>query len=160
MKDIVVPLIRRFVPAKPQLGQWEFIHPEPGGAVQGWRALEESYRVLVLADAGAGKTFEAKDRATKLRAEGANAFFIRIEAIDAAFEDGFEVGTAADFVDWLASDGEAYFFLDSVDEAQLGTPRALATASKVCAARNSSRIFCLRFSNAGSPPDAIEWRAS
>ena len=135
MKDIVVPLIRRFVPAKPQLGQWEFIHPEPGGAVQGWRALEESYRVLVLADAGAGKTFEAKDRATKLRAEGANAFFIRIEAIDAAFEDGFEVGTAADFVDWLASDGEAYFFLDSVDEAQLGTPRALEDAIRLFGAR-------------------------
>ena len=55
MKDIVVPLIRRFVPAKPHFGEWEFLHPEPGGAVQGWRALEEHYRVLVLADAGAGK---------------------------------------------------------------------------------------------------------
>ncbi|MES2493699.1 MAG: hypothetical protein V4579_10520 [Pseudomonadota bacterium] len=135
MTDIIVPLIRRFVPTKPQLGQGEFIHPEPCGAVQGWRALEESYRVLVLADAGAGKTFEAKDRATKLRAEGANAFFIRIEAIDAAFEDGFEVGTAADFVDWLANDGEAYFFLDSVDEAQLGTPRALEDAIRLFGAR-------------------------
>ena len=135
MKDIVVPLIRRFVPAKPHFGEWEFLHPEPGGAVQGWRALEEHYRVLVLADAGAGKTFEAKDRAVKLRADGANAFFIRIETIDAAFEDGFEVGTAADFADWLASDGEAFFFLDSVDEAQLGTPRALEDAIRLFGAR-------------------------
>lgn len=134
MTDLVVPLIRRFVPAK-ALGQWEFLHPEPGGTVQGWRALEEQYRVLVLADAGAGKTFEAKERAAKLRAEGANAFFIRIEAIDVAFEDGFEVGTAADFVAWLASDGEAYFFLDSVDEAQLGTPRALEDAIRLFGAR-------------------------
>lgn len=135
MKDIIVPLIRRFVPAKPQFGEWEFLHPEPGGAVQGWRALEEHYRVLVLADAGAGKTFEAKDRAVKLRADGANAFFIRIEAINAAFEDSFEVGTAAAFADWLAGDGEAYFFLDSVDEAQLGTPRALEDAIRLFGAR-------------------------
>lgn len=81
MKDIVVPLIRRFVPAKPHFGEWEFLHPEPGGTVQGWPTLEEHNRVLVLADAGAGKTFEAKDRASRLRAGGANAFFIRIEAI-------------------------------------------------------------------------------
>lgn len=135
MKDIVVPLIRRFVPAKPLLGDWEFLHPEPSGSVQGWRELEEHYRVLVLADPGAGKTFEAKDRATKLREKGAKAFFIRIEAINAAFEDAFEVGTAAEFAEWLASDGEAFFFLDSVDEAQLGTPRALEDAIRVFGAR-------------------------
>lgn len=135
MKDIVVPLIRRFVPAKPLLGDWEFLHPEPSGSVQGWRELEENFRVLVLADPGAGKTFEAKDRATKLREKGAKAFFIRIEAIDAAFEDAFEEGTAAEFTEWLASDGEAFFFLDSVDEAQLGTPRALEDAIRVFGAR-------------------------
>jgi hypothetical protein len=135
MKDIIVPLIRRFVPAKPLLGDWEFLHPEPSGSVQGWRELEAHYRVLVLADPGAGKTFEAKDRAAKLREKGAKAFFIRIEAIDTTFEDAFEVGTAAEFADWLAGDGEAFFFLDSVDEAQLGTPRALEDAIRVFGAR-------------------------
>lgn len=135
MKDIAVPLIRRFVPAKPLLGDWEFLHPEPSGSVQGWRELEEHYRVLVLADPGAGKTFEAKDRATKLREKGAKAFFIRIEAIDAAFEGAFEVGTTEEFDEWLASEGEAFFFLDSVDEAQLGTPRALEDAIRVFGAR-------------------------
>lgn len=135
MKDMIVPLIRRFIPAKLLLGDWEFLHPEPSGSVQRWRELEEHYRVLVLADPGAGKTFEAKDRATKLRAKGAKAFFIRIEAIDAAFEDAFEVGTAAEFTEWLASDDEAFFFLDSVDEAQLGTPRALEDAIRVFGAR-------------------------
>lgn len=135
MKDIVVPLIRRFVPTKPLLGDWEFLHPEPSGSVQGWRELEEHYRVLVLADPGAGKTFEAKDRATKLREKGAKAFFIRIEAIDAAFEGAFEVGTTEEFDEWLASEREAFFFLDSVDEAQLGTPRALEDAIRVFGAR-------------------------
>lgn len=135
MKNVIVPLIRRFVPAKPLLGDWEFLHPEPSGVVQGWRELEEHYRVLVLADPGAGKTFEAKDRAIKLRADGSKAFFIRIEALDAAFEDAFEVGTAGEFADWLTGEGEAYFFLDSVDEAQLGTPRALEDAIRVFGAR-------------------------
>lgn len=135
MKDIVVPLIRRFVPAQPLLGDWEFLHPEPSGKTQVWRDLEEHYRVLVLADPGAGKTFEAKDRATRLREKATKAFFIRIEAIDAAFEDGFEVGTAEEFDEWLASEGEAFFFLDSVDEAQLGTPRALEDAIRVFGAR-------------------------
>lgn len=135
MREIIVPLIRRFVPAKPLLGDWEFLHPEPSGSVQGWRELEDHYRVLVLADPGAGKTFEAKDRATKLRKKGAKAFFIRIEDIDAAFEGAFEVGTAAEFADWLAGEDEAFFYLDSVDEAQLGTPRALEDAIRVFGAR-------------------------
>jgi hypothetical protein len=135
MREIIVPLIRRFVPAKPMLGDWEFLHPEPNGKMQGWRELEEHYRVLVLADPGAGKTFEAIDRATKLRISGAKAFFIRIEAIYASFEGGFEVGTAQEFVDWLAGDDEAFFFLDSVDEAQLGTPRALEDAIRVFGGR-------------------------
>jgi hypothetical protein len=135
VKDVIVPLIRRFVPAKPQFGDWEFLHAEPGGSAQGWRELEGHYRVLVLAEPGAGKTFEARDRAARLRAGGAKAFFIRIEAIDAAFEDAFEVGTAEEFSEWLASDDEAFFFLDSVDEAQLGTPRALEDAVRLFGAR-------------------------
>jgi hypothetical protein len=135
VKDVIVPLIRRFVPAKPQFGDWEFLHSEPGGAAQGWRELEAHYRVLVLAEPGAGKTFEALDRARKLRDGGASAFFIRIEAVDGAFEQAFEVGTAEDFAAWLAGDGEAFFFLDSVDEAQLGTPRALEDAVRLFGAR-------------------------
>jgi hypothetical protein len=135
MKDVIVPLIRRFIPTRPMLGEWEFLHPEPSGSDQGWRDLEEHYRVLVLADPGAGKTFEAIEHTTKLRAKGVKAFFIRIEAISAAFEDGFEVGTAKEFTEWLSGDGEAHFFLDSVDEAQLGTPRALEEAIQIFGAR-------------------------
>ena len=33
-------------------------------------------------------------------------------------------GTASEFTVWLGSDEEAWFFLDSVDEAQRETPRA------------------------------------
>jgi hypothetical protein len=146
MRDIVVQLIRRFVPIIAPGGDWDFLASAPGGRPQRWHELEEAHRVLILADPGAGKTFEALDRARKLQVRGHRAFFIRIEAIDAAFEDAFEVGTREEFNAWLASNQEAWFFLDSVDEAQLETPRALEDAirtfgARVQPARERAHIF-------------------
>lgn len=146
MKEVVVQFIRRFVPTKPHLGDWEFLSPLPSGKAQGWHELENLHRVLILADPGAGKTFEALERARKIRERGTKAFFIRIEAIDEAFEEAFEVGTAAEFGEWLTSTDDAWFFLDSVDEAQLETPRALEDAIRVFGARihdarERARIF-------------------
>lgn len=135
MKDIVVQLIRRFVPTAAQLGEWEFLSSAASGKPVGWHDLEDFRRVLILADPGAGKTFEALDRAKKIRDRGAKSFFIRIEAINATFETAFEVGTATEFAEWLISNEEAWFFLDSVDEAQLETPRALEDAIRLFGAR-------------------------
>jgi hypothetical protein len=146
MKDIVVELIRRFVPASSFAGDWEFLNPKPGGKPLGWHDLQDARRVLILADPGAGKTFEALTRARKIGARGDKAFFIRIEAIGPKFENAFEVGTAAEFETWLTSNDEAWFFLDSVDEAQLETPRALEDAirlfgARIHEARERARIF-------------------
>ncbi len=135
MKDIVVQLIRRFIPTAAHLGEWEFLSPVASGKPVGWHEMEDSRRVLILADPGAGKTFEALDRARKIRDRGAKAFFIRIEAINATFETAFEVGTAAEFAEWLVSNEDAWLFLDSVDEAQLETPRALEDAIRLFGAR-------------------------
>ena len=131
MTDLAVQLIRRFVPASPHLGEWEFLSSVPGGKPQGWHEIEGLRRVLILADPGAGKTFEALARAQRIVERGDKAFFVRIEAIDADFENSFEVGTAADFSAWLSSDEQAWFFLDSIDEAQLETPRALENAIRL-----------------------------
>lgn len=135
MRDIVVQLIRRFVPITAPGGDWDFLATAPGGRPQRWHELEDARRVLILAEPGAGKTFEALDRARKLRNRGVKAFFIRIEAIDAAFEKSFEVGTSEEFSGWLSSSEDAWFFLDSVDEAQLETPRALEDAIRIFGAR-------------------------
>ena len=135
MKDIVVQLIRRFVPTTAQLGQWEFLSSAASGKPVRWNELEDSRLVLILADPGAGKTFEALDRAQKIRGRGAKAFFIRIEAINETFDSAFEVGTAAEFAEWLVSNEDAWFFLDSVDEAQMETPRALEDAIRLFGAR-------------------------
>lgn len=146
MRDIVVQLIRCFVPTTLRLGDWNFLSPISVGKPLRWHELEHLRRVLILADPGAGKTFEALDRARKIQARGSKAFFIRIEAIDAGFAAAFEVGTAEEFAAWLASNEEAWFFLDSVDEAQLETPRALEVAirlfgARIHDARERARIF-------------------
>jgi hypothetical protein len=133
MRDIVVTLIRRFVPVAS--GKWESFIRSVAGPVQRWPQLEALYRVLVLAEPGAGKTFEALARARALREKGKAAFFIRIERIGGDFANAFEVGTAEEFDTWCRSAGEAWFFLDSVDEAQLGTPRAFEDAVRVFGTR-------------------------
>lgn len=93
---------------------------------QRWHEIEEAYRVLMIAEPGAAQTFEAQARARRIKACSHHAVFIRIEKIDSNFDQAFEVGTAAQFADWFVSTDIAWFVIDTVDEAQLETPRALA----------------------------------
>lgn len=80
----------------------------PGpGRPQRWHEIGDEFRVLIIADPGAGKTFEAQTHACRIKERGRHAFFIRIEKIDATFDESFEVGTAAEFAAWLASPNEA-----------------------------------------------------
>jgi hypothetical protein len=51
-----------------------------------WENLEAEYRVVLLADAGAGKTYETLNRAKIAVEKGRNAFFIRIEDLSVNFE--------------------------------------------------------------------------
>jgi hypothetical protein len=134
MADKIVELIRRFTPMSSRSAEWDFLMPG-SGKPQRWHEIEDAYRVLVIADPGAGKTFEAQTRARRIKERGRHAFFIRIEKIDSNFDQAFEVGTAAEFAAWLASTDEAWFFLDSVDEAQLETPRALEDAVRIFGTR-------------------------
>lgn len=134
MTEKIVELIRRFKPMSSRSWEWDFLLSGPG-KLKRWHEIEEEYRVLVIADPGAGKTFEAKTRARKMRERGKKAFFIRIEKIDNSFDHAFEIGTAEEFAAWLGSTEEAWFFLDSVDEAQLETPRALEDAVRIFGAR-------------------------
>jgi hypothetical protein len=89
----------------------------------GWGEVLKNYRTVILSEAGSGKTEEIKATALKLKSEGKQAFFLRLENIPDDFDDAFEIGTAEEFKDWLASEDEAWLLLDSVDEARLGDPR-------------------------------------
>lgn len=95
---------------------------------ENWETLEKQYRCVVLAEAGAGKSVEMESRALHLQTIDKYAFFIRIEDIDQQFNESFEVGDKQSFEEWLKTHDEAWFFLDSVDEARLSNPRAFEKA--------------------------------
>ncbi|MBK0365223.1 hypothetical protein I3B23_12210, partial [Salmonella enterica] len=96
-----------------------------------WSQLEDEYRVVILASAGAGKTVEMRSRAEIIKQSGKLAFFIRIEDLNEPdFAWGLEVGSPEEFEAWLVSTEEAWFFLDSVDEARLVAPNAFEKAVK------------------------------
>ncbi|WP_299187625.1 hypothetical protein [uncultured Psychrobacter sp.] len=108
------------------------------GQSESWNSLLNELRCIVLAEAGAGKTLEFKERASLMNRKGEYAFFIRIEDIDRHFYDSFEVGDEEAFDSWLDSSKEAWFFLDSVDEALLASPRAFEKSIR-CFARTIKR---------------------
>ncbi|TOQ58064.1 hypothetical protein CGG91_23175, partial [Vibrio parahaemolyticus] len=64
-----------------------------------WKSLLNEYRTVILAEAGAGKTVEFMEMASKLSNEGKLSFFIRIEDIDRNFDDAFEIGDEDEFED-------------------------------------------------------------
>lgn len=93
-----------------------------GGGRLRWPDLIKEYRLVILSEAGSGKTAEIRNVAHMLREQGKPAFFLRLEHIPRDFEDAFEVGTFESFEEWLASGEEGWLLLDSVDEARLRNP--------------------------------------
>ncbi len=93
-----------------------------------WDDVLEKHRVVILAAPGAGKTEEIKQATHRLRSDGKAAFFLRLEQIPEGLELAFDIGEYSEFQEWLAGEGEAWFFLDSVDEARLSNPKYFETA--------------------------------
>lgn len=126
-----VPLDREFSPvyksekeaeSEEFLSAWGLTKPTT------WEEMEGKFRCVILAEAGAGKTEELRQRANSLECQGKAAFFLRIEDIVNDFYTAFEIGAETQFHSWLQSTDEAWFFLDSVDEARLEHPRAFERA--------------------------------
>ncbi|MEO7324031.1 MAG: hypothetical protein ABIW82_04305 [Dokdonella sp.] len=87
-----------------------------------WSDLLAEHRVVLLSEAGSGKTAEIRNIARRLREEEKSAFFVRIEHVTQEFEGAFEEGTYEEFIAWSNSGQEGWLFLDSVDEARLREP--------------------------------------
>ena len=95
--DDPVPLVRRFCPAfqsddDSEKHEVRALLGYPNSKT--WQEIDTGYRSVILAEAGAGKTFEMRARARYVEEQGNPSFFIRIEDIVDAFEDSFEVGCA------------------------------------------------------------------
>jgi hypothetical protein len=105
------------------------------GASLDWPDLLEESRVLLLAEAGSGKTEEMREQAQQLVAAGKYAFFVPLESL--AKEDLRSVLSSDQeraFEAWKADKlATAWFFLDAVDELKLTEgklDRALARIEK------------------------------
>lgn len=98
-----------------------------------WGTLISENRVVILAEAGAGKTSEIRQITKKLIADGKPAFFLRLERVRHGLEVAFEVGLFENFKQWLTSDEEGWLFLDSVDETRLLDPRDFELAISMLA---------------------------
>ncbi|MCF5167522.1 hypothetical protein GIW45_26680, partial [Pseudomonas congelans] len=81
-----------------------------------WPELLNEHRVVLLSEAGSGKTAEIRHITKTLRAEGKNAFFMRIENVRPQIEEAFDEGCYAEFIAWVESGKQGWLFLDSVDE--------------------------------------------
>lgn len=86
-----------------------------------WEDLMQSKRILMISEAGAGKTHECRAQAQKLWDAGDPAFFIELSSL--ANEDlrgMLDPDEEARLDEWLVSQSDiATFFLDSIDELKI-----------------------------------------
>ena len=126
------------------------------GPAHGWPELLECRRVVLLAEAGSGKTEELKAQCLHLVEDGSFAFFIRLEALNADLRSCLE--TVADgerFDAWKENGSEpGWFFLDAVDELKL-TSRRLRDALRHLAKGINGHLDRLRCIISCRPSD---WR--
>lgn len=87
-------------------------------------------RVIILSEAGSGKTEEIREAARRLKAKGKAAFFLRLEHVFFDFDTAFEEGTLEEFQAWLASSEQGWILLDSIDESRLRSPLDFAAAMR------------------------------
>ena len=104
------------------VGRFGFLNSydfQPG--VFGWSKLRTYSRVILLAEAGSGKTEEMKQQKEKFVEQDKFAFFVPLESLDRErLTECLPSEDERQFVKWK-SDGQAtaWFFLDAVDELKL-----------------------------------------
>lgn len=86
-----------------------------------WKDLLRSQRVLVISEAGAGKTYECRGQAQRLWDAGEPAFFVELAALATGdLRSLLDDDEEARFDTWLSSQSDiATFFFDSIDELKL-----------------------------------------
>jgi len=86
-----------------------------------WKSISARRRVVIVAEAGSGKTVEMREQARRRTEAGQFAFYATLEDVG---QDGLDSALGptdrARLVSWRGrSDESAWFFVDSVDEAKL-----------------------------------------
>ena len=86
-----------------------------------WEDLLSSKRVLMVSEAGAGKTYECRERAQRLWDAGEPTFFVELARLaEEDLRNLLDHDEEARLDAWLSSQSDiATFFLDSIDELRL-----------------------------------------
>ena len=114
------------------------------GSGSAWDDILAAERVVILAEAGSGKTREMQAQTDRLVTGGKVAFFMPIEALEKIAVREYLVGEEARWDAWLASGTEeAWIFLDAVDELKL-TNGKLELALRRVAAAIGAAVSCAR----------------
>jgi hypothetical protein len=154
-----VDLKRCFIPvtsdAEPDLAIGRIWGGKYGGWLE-WPELLDHSRVVLLAEAQSGKSEEFKNTAATLRNSGRAAFYTSIEqladgrlSLSPSEEELFNI--------WRGGSHEAWFFLDSVDEARLNRKkfedalRYLAAAVGPALGRANVLVSCRASDWKGNP---------
>jgi hypothetical protein len=87
----------------------------------GWDEVLRSQRILIVSEAGAGKTYECRAQQERLWNAGEPAFFLDLATLATSSVRDMLSGEEEQRLDeWLRSQSEvATFFLDSIDELKL-----------------------------------------
>ena len=87
----------------------------------GWDDLLAKRRVVILAEAGSGKSTEMRECTRLCAARGRFTFHATVEDVAGdGLEGALSSPSRANLAEWRASTEDAWFFLDSVDEAKSG----------------------------------------
>lgn len=131
----------------------------------GWPQLLDFHRVVILAEAGSGKTTEMKAKAEQLRGNGRSAFYMTVRDLgDDGLPGALDPGIEPQFQAWLNSDLPGWIFVDSVDEARLTgmelrpAIRKLARAIHGCE-RRAHIVLSSRYSDWDFQADKAEFDA-
>jgi hypothetical protein len=91
----------------------------PSADLPGWDVVSARRRVVLLAEAGSGKTEEMKEQARQRVAAGQFAFYSTVEDVGTdGLEGSLRSVDKARVASWRASTDDAWFFVDSVDDAK------------------------------------------
>ena len=130
--DNFIELHRRFAP---YIREKSTEHDDLGGFETGfwvtydWSEVLKNRGAVILAEAGAGKSFEFRNQTHRLQEEGKFAFYCPLENLAGLpLQEALQIGTPDELASWIQGDEEAWFFLDAVDEAKLRNPRQFERA--------------------------------
>lgn len=131
-----------------------------------WETLLQENRVVILGEAGSGKSWELRERARVLSGKGIFALFIRLDQlIDRELDAVLSLDEQMRLLDWKRTNEVAYFFLDSVDEAKFRKMSDFSTALRafhngigVDALIRAKIFLSSRISEWRPPSDEFEFR--